>query len=228
MHLSHHTASSVGPIFSISSPPSILVLLDSRPLRPHGRVESIIYVPGVRVPALHTDRLLIRELTPADDDAVRAVGVDPAPGWLAWTAQTYGQFEALMQPPYGERAITLRDSGEVLGLIGLVPSYGPFEQIPGLGGSAQPARFRPEMGLYWTLAPERRGNGYATEAARVLIDHAFAALNLARIVATTERSNTASQAVMRRLGMRVEENPLPEPEWFQVVGWLETDQPPAS
>jgi RimJ/RimL family protein N-acetyltransferase len=80
------------------------------------------------------------------------------------------------------------------------------------------------MGLYWALAPAHRGNGYATEAARALIDHAFGALNLARIVATTERSNTASRAVMRRLGMRVEENPLPEPEWFQVVGWLEAPE----
>jgi RimJ/RimL family protein N-acetyltransferase len=178
----------------------------------------------VRVPALHTDRLLIRELTARDEDAARTVNDGIAPGWVAWTAETYAQLEALMQPPYGERAITVRESGELIGLLGLVPSYGPFDQIPGLGSSPQPARFRPEMGLYWALAPAHRGNGYATEAARALIDHAFGALNLARIVATTERSNTASQAVMGRLGMRVEENPLPEPEWFQVVGWLDAPE----
>lgn len=180
---------------------------------------------GVRVPALETDRLLIRELTLEDADAARAVNDGLASGWVAWTAETYAQLEALMQPPYGERAIGLRETGELVGLVGLVPSYGPFDQIPGLGAATRPSRFRPEMGLYWALAPAHRGNGYATEAARALIDHAFAVLNLARIVATTERSNTASQAVMRRLGMRVEENPLPEPEWFQVVGWLEHPQP---
>jgi RimJ/RimL family protein N-acetyltransferase len=173
----------------------------------------------VRVPALHTDRLLVRDLSTDDREALRAVG-DQAPGWLEWTAQTYGQLAALMQPPYGERAIALGTTGEVVGLVGLVPSFGPFDQIPGLGEATAPARFRPEMGLYWALAPEHRGNGYATEAARALIDFAFADLNLARIVATTERSNTASRAVMRRLGMRVEENRLSEPEWFQVVGWL--------
>jgi hypothetical protein len=27
--------------------------------------------------------------------------------------------------------------------------------------------------------------------------------------------------VMHRLGMRVAENPLAVPEWFQVVGWLD-------
>jgi len=46
------------------------------------------------------------------------------------------------------------------------------------------------------------------------------ALHLARVVATTERENVASIGVMRRLGMRVEENLQPEPAWFQVVGVL--------
>jgi RimJ/RimL family protein N-acetyltransferase len=41
-----------------------------------------------------------------------------------------------------------------------------------------------------------------------------------RIVATTQRSNAASIAVMRRLGMNVQENPDPDPPWFQVVGIL--------
>jgi RimJ/RimL family protein N-acetyltransferase len=54
-----------------------------------------------------------------------------------------------------------------------------------------------------------------------VIDHGFAELGLARIVATTDRDNLASIAVMRRLGMRVEQNPLGEPPWFQVVGWLD-------
>ena len=78
--------------------------------------------------------------------------------------------------------------------------------------------------MYWALNPAARGKGYATEAARALIEWAFTNLELARIVATTEDENVASQAVMRRLGMRVERNPDPEPAWFQVVGW--TDAPP--
>ncbi|MDX6533520.1 MAG: hypothetical protein QOF68_1264, partial [Gaiellales bacterium] len=80
---------------------------------------------------------------------------------------------------------------------------------------------------YWALKPEARGNGYATEAARALIDWAFDNLELARIVATTEDDNSASQAVMRRLGMRVERNPDNEPAWFQVVGCLEAPPDPA-
>ena len=45
--------------------------------------------------------------------------------------------------------------------------------------------------------------------------------DLQRIVATTTYDNTASIGVMRRLGMTIERNPLPEPIFMQVVGVLE-------
>jgi [ribosomal protein S5]-alanine N-acetyltransferase len=174
------------------------------------------------LPVLETERLRVRPLSAGDADAVRTVSGEPRPGWLEWTAATYGQLEALHQPPYGERAICLREGGELVGMVGVVPSMGPFAQLPGFGEAIGPAdRLRPEVGLYWALAPEHRGNGYATEAARAVIGHGFAELGLARMVATTEHENLASIAVMRRLGMRVEQNPLPEPDWFQVVGWLD-------
>jgi RimJ/RimL family protein N-acetyltransferase len=48
-------------------------------------------------------------------------------------------------------------------------------------------------------------------------------MQLRRLIATTEYDNAASQAVMRKLGMRLVHNPNPEPAWFQVVGCL--DQP---
>jgi RimJ/RimL family protein N-acetyltransferase len=177
----------------------------------------------VRLPTLETERLVVRPITPGDGDAVAGVlGRSPHPGWVEWTASGYSQLEALRQPPYGERAVALRTTGEVVALVGVVPSMGPFDQLPGFGRAVDgAARFRPEVGLYWAVAPAHRGNGYATEAARAVIDHGFGELNLARIVATTERDNLASIAVMRRLGMRVAENPLAEPEWFQVVGWLD-------
>ena len=40
-------------------------------------------------------------------------------------------------------------------------------------------------------------------------------------IGAASRKRRDSIAVMRRLGMRVEQNPLPEPHWFQVVGWLD-------
>jgi [ribosomal protein S5]-alanine N-acetyltransferase len=172
------------------------------------------------MPALTTRRLTVRPLTVADAAAVAAVNGEPEAGWLEWTAAGYHQLAQLHQPPYGERAIALRESGELVGMVGVVPSMGPFSQLPGFDAPAG-ARFRPEVGLFWALAPAHRGNGYATEAAAAVIEFGFAEMNLARIVATTTYDNEASIAVMRRLGMTIASNPLPEPGWFQVVGWLD-------
>ena len=175
----------------------------------------------MHLPILHTERLIVRPLAAGDGEGVTAVVAELRPGWLEWSIETYGQLEALDEPPYGERAVELRETGEMVGMVGVVPSMGPFGQLPGFGGIGPAERFRPEVGLYWGLAPAHRGRGYATEAAAALIDHGFREMRLARIVATTTRDNLASIAVMRRLGMRVEQNPLPEPHWFQVVGWLD-------
>ena len=54
-----------------------------------------------------------------------------------------------------------------------------------------------------------------------MIDYAFTRLKLRRIVATTTYDNAASIAVMRKVGMRIERNPYPDPPWLQVVGLLE-------
>lgn len=161
----------------------------------------------------------MRELGEADRVAVERLLGGDRERWLRWTQLGYQQLAELHQPPYGERAIELRESAAVIGLVGLVPSLGPFGALPSW---PEPGPLhRPEVGLYWTVAPERRGRGIASEAAAALIAHAFAELRLARVVATTEHTNLASIGVMRRLGMRIERNPSPEPEWFQTVGVLD-------
>ena len=173
----------------------------------------------MQLPRLETERLIIRPLTTADAGALDLAVEEVQPGWLEWTAATYEQLEALHQPPYGERAIgsASRRAGRP-GRSGAVD--GPLRPAARVRPRRRgPARLRPEVGLFWSLAPGHRGHGYATEAARAVIEHGFRVLELARFVATAERDNAASIAVMRRLGMRVEENPLPEPPWFQVVGW---------
>jgi RimJ/RimL family protein N-acetyltransferase len=173
----------------------------------------------MRLPTLETDRLTIRELGPADRAAVEEVMGGERAEWLRWTTLSYGQLAALRQPPYGDRAVVLRESGEVVGILGLVPSLAPFGLLPSWPEAGD--RYRPEVGLYWAVAPSHRRRGIASEAAGALVEHALSHLLLARIVATTERDNAASIGVMRRLGMRIEENPEPEPFWFQVVGIAE-------
>lgn len=52
---------------------------------------------------------------------------------------------------------------------------------------------------YWVL-PDARGNGYATEASALLLDHAFNTVGLHRVYAWAINANEASQAILRRLG----------------------------
>jgi hypothetical protein len=54
-----------------------------------------------------------------------------------------------------------------------------------------------------------------------LVDYAFGTLRIRRLIAATAEENVASMGVMRKLGMRLDRNPLPEPPWLQVVGVLD-------
>jgi RimJ/RimL family protein N-acetyltransferase len=184
------------------------------------------------MPALETERLLVRPYAAADLDAKQqldlAMGYSPSlegqRRWLQWSVLNYEQLARLVQPPYGDRTIVLKATGILIGSTGLVPSLGPFDRFPAFRRhltAADEIHTRPEVGLYWALHPSHRGHGYATEAARALIDFGFRRLDLQRIVATTEYENEASQAVMRRLGMTVESNPYPDPPWCQIVAVLE-------
>jgi [ribosomal protein S5]-alanine N-acetyltransferase len=195
----------------------------------------------MRVPFLETERLIIRPFTVDDlDDVHRLLDVDLHDAdfgnegattrderlqWLRWTVMNYEELAKLYQPPYGERAVTLKQTGQFIGACGYVPCFAPFGQLPvlrsGSTDSAAERLFTAEFGLFYAFSPAFQRQGYATEATRALIDFAFAQLHLRRIVATTMSDNAASVGVMRKLGMRIERNPRDDPPWFQVVGVLE-------
>ena len=69
----------------------------------------------------------------------------------------------------------------------------------------------------WILLPRAVGRGYATEAARVVLDLAFGDLGLHRVYAELDPRNTASVRVCERIGMRHEghfvEHMLLKGEW---------------
>jgi RimJ/RimL family protein N-acetyltransferase len=191
---------------------------------------------------LSTDRLAIRAFHPDDLPAIHRIldqtfgaGMlvdDPVAlrerrSWLEWSILSEKWLGELHQPPYGDRAIALKASGDVIGAVGYVPLLMPFEQMPDLGGAAEPgrARFTPEVGLFWAIAPERQRQGYASEAARAMIAHAFKTLRLKRILANTDFANLASQGVMLKVGMRLARNPWPEPRWLQMIGVLDNPEP---
>ena len=83
-----------------------------------------------------------------------------------------------------EWLVVLRDSGENAGWVSLrIP-----EREPGAG----------EVG--YTLLAEFRGRGYATEAVSALLDEAFTIARLQRVCAYCVPQNSASIAVLERLG----------------------------
>ncbi len=194
---------------------------------------------GTAMPPLETQRLLIRPFEMADlEDIYRILDVELAEDetgsekmdslaeraeWLKWSVLNYAQLALLYQPPYGDRAVVLRETGQLIGACGFVPCLMPFEQMPALAAGTRPAipgLATTEFGLFYAISPSQQRRGYASEAAQAMVDYAFQQLRLKRVVATTTYDNAGSMGVMRRLGMRIEKNPLPEPPYFQVVGWV--------
>ena len=55
--------------------------------------------------------------------------------------------------------------------------------------------------IFYSLAPGSWGKGYATEAARAVVEHALGPLGLPEVLAEVDEGNAASVAVVRRLGM---------------------------
>ena len=183
--------------------------------------------------ALETDRLLIRPFVLDDAATFRRLldeafghdsygGEDRTRVLLEYNVIADKAHDALHQTPYEDRAIVLKSAGTLIGAVGFAPCLAPFGQLRSFGGTRHRT---PEVGLFWALFPAHRGKGYATEAARAMVAYGFDELDLARIVATTEDGNHRSIAVMKRLGMTIERNPLNEPAWFQIVGVLANQAP---
>ena len=186
---------------------------------------------------LETSRLIIRAFQPDDLHAIHRIldltfgdgskisnehALNERREWLEWSRLSAEWLPKMFQPPYGDRAVVLKRTDEVIGAAGFVPCFDVFEQIPGLGRGGLPSAYRvAEVGLFWAIDPDQQRQGYATEAAQALIDFAFQQLRVKRLIATTEHDNAASIGVMRKLGMRIERNPFSDPPWLQVVGILE-------
>lgn len=193
----------------------------------------------MKMPTLETERLVIRPFTLDDLDALYQIldvdlgdadlgtegtmARDERRRWLEWSVLNYEQLAKMYQPPYGDRAVALRESGTLIGACGYVPCLAPFGQLPAFQAPGQEAvrLHTTEFGLYYALSPSYQRRGYASEAAGALVAYAFDVLRLKRIVAATTYDNEGSLGVMRRLGMRIKRNPFSEPPWLQAVGVLE-------
>jgi ribosomal-protein-alanine N-acetyltransferase len=145
-----------------------------------------------------TERLVIRRYTHDDIPDVRRFASQPSVAKVTSTriqateegVRKYIDLQNSYQPfemdEVFELAIERKEDGRVIGFLGFI------RQDHGQG----------EMG--WALGEEYRGQGYATEAARALMDYGFTSLGLHRIHADTGTDNAASWRIMERLGMRRE------------------------
>lgn len=116
--------------------------------------------------------------------------------WLAahWTAPDVRRFLFDGEAP---------DAAEIAEVI--ADGHSPLWVIVAGGMAIGVARLRPleELGpeVYYSLAPEAWGLGYATEAARAVVEHALGPMGLPEVLAEVDEGNTASIAVVERLGM---------------------------
>lgn len=91
--------------------------------------------------------------------------------------------------PWSLRAIVLRDSAVMLGYVNF---HGP----PGVNDTATPNAV--ELG--WTVFPQHRKKGYATETARALMNWAATEYGISRFISSTTPNNTPSLRVHDKLG----------------------------
>jgi len=136
--------------------------------------------------------------------ALRPVTADDHPALLAhWTAPDVRRFlfdgAALSAAEVTE---TIEESIRDFAASG----YGIWLiELGSRTGLVGTAGLRPleESGLeiFYSLAPGAWGHGYATEAARAVVEYGFGPLGLPEVLAEVDEGNAASVAVVRRLGM---------------------------
>jgi RimJ/RimL family protein N-acetyltransferase len=159
---------------------------------------------------IRTDRLVLRPFHDGDLDVLCEIHADEGVArWLYNEPRTRAQVVDLLKVKIagaavhapGEwlcAAVETSETGELVGDVDLL--------------WASERHRSGELGFI--VHPQHHGNGYATEAARPLLDWAFGDLALHRVIGRTEARNAGSARVLEKLGMRREAE-LVENEWVK-------------
>ena len=142
-----------------------------------------------------TARLRIDALQPEDATALFACRADPEvsryQGWKPASVAEAARFIEAQQRivpdtpgTWWQRAIRLRDSGELIGDLGL-----HFLDDASV-----------ELGI--SLAPAHQRRGYAREAVELMLDFVFGGLHKQRMVALVDPRNAACIRLLESVGMR--------------------------
>jgi [ribosomal protein S5]-alanine N-acetyltransferase len=143
---------------------------------------------------LETRRLRLREFTVHDADALEAVLGDPvamefypAPldrrGVEAWIERNIGRYQ---RDGHGLWAMLLRDSNQLIGDCGCI-----VQEVEG----------KNEIEVGYHVRRDLWGRGYATEAGRACMDHAFSSLGARRVISMIRPPNIGSRRVAEKNGM---------------------------
>ncbi len=147
-----------------------------------------------------TDRILIRKLEESDvefwkdffieNPFLPYLGIDetksPEQNAHEWIEL---QFKRYAEKRYGHHALVNKESGEFLGMSGLL---------------TQTIEDKQEIEIGYSLLPKFWGKGYASEAAQFFRDFGFEHKNLDHIISVIDIRNTASQKVAVRNGMFID------------------------
>jgi RimJ/RimL family protein N-acetyltransferase len=147
--------------------------------------------------AIETPRLLLREWRDEDLEPFSRMNAD----------ERVCEFLGKTFTPEETRAMVERNRADFqeqgYRLWALEVKGGPaFIGYTGLGIPSFQAHFTPCVEIGWRLAFEHWGKGYATEAAKAVLNHAFMRLGIDEIVAFTVPKNGRSRAVMEKFGMK--------------------------
>lgn len=150
------------------------------------------------LPALETDRLVLRRLTLEDASDVFAYARDPEVArYTTWEAHR-SLDESLR---FLKRVLDRYAAGEVApwGVV-----HKADDRVIGTCGFAQWRREHARAELAYALARPYWNQGLATEAVRAVVAFGFRTMELNRIEARCEISNVASARVMEKAGMTFE------------------------
>ena len=151
----------------------------------------------MQIPRLETQRLILRAFCEADLNAYAEMCADPEVMRYIGNGQPLSRSEswrniAMMLGHwqlrgYGMWAVEEHSSGVMIGRIGCWQPEG----WPGF-----------EIG--WTLRRAYWGRGFATEAARAAMNHAFGELKQSHVISLIRPENAASRRVAEKLGEKLE------------------------
>lgn len=149
---------------------------------------------------IRTDRLLLRRYR--DDDLDRLTEIQSLPEvarFLYWEPRTRAQVEPALALRIAQTRLDKDDD-----VVTLAVERREDNLLLGDATIFLRSVKNRQAEVGYVFHPDSGGHGYATEATRALVDLAFKDLDAHRVFARTDARNTASAALLRRLGMRQE------------------------